>query len=146
MKTIIKFVENPIVIADYLDAMANNEHGAQDIFVGKVRVNNMNRTVIGIEYEIFDELAFNVINELCTEARKNIDQLLDFTVIHRKGYLVVGEISVLIIASSKHRDESFRGCRFMIEEIKHRVPIWKQETYTDGQSEWVQGHALCQHH
>ena len=145
MKTVIEFIEQAILIDSYMSNMVNNRHGAQDIFIGKVRINNMNRSVIGIEYEIFDELAYNVISDLCSEARANIDPNLDFTIVHRSGYLKVGEISILIIASSKHRDESFRACRFIIEEIKHRVPIWKQEHYTDGKSEWVQGHALCQH-
>jgi molybdopterin synthase catalytic subunit len=105
----------------------------------------MNRQVIGIEYEIFTELATTVFNQLANEARANIDPLLDLVIINRSGYLQVGEISILIIASSKHRDEAFRACRFIIEEIKHRAPIWKQEHYIDGKSDWVQGHALCQH-
>lgn len=146
MYTHIEFSKTPIDVAQSITAMENNNHGAQNIFIGKVRVNNMNRTVVGIEYEIFEELARNVINELCNEARANIAPDLDFTIVHRQGYLNVGEVAVIIIAGSKHRDESFRACRFIIEEIKHRVPIWKQESYTDGQSEWVQGHALCQHH
>ncbi len=145
MQTIINFCDNEINPAHYLTEMNNVEHGAQDVFIGKVRQHNMNRDIIGIEYEIFAELARNVLMELCSEARQTIDANLDFTIVHRYGYLNVGEISVLIIAGSKHRDESFRACRFIIEEIKHRVPVWKQEHYTDGKSEWVQGHALCQH-
>lgn len=145
MQTKIEFCNSEIEVTDYISDMNNNEHGAQDIFIGKVRQNNMNRSVVGIEYEIFAELAHNVLTDLCAEARQDFDKNLDFTIIHRHGYLNVGEISVLIIAGSKHRDEAFRACRFIIEEIKHRVPIWKQEHYTDGKSEWVQGHALCQH-
>lgn len=145
MQTKIEFCNSEIEVTDYISDMNNNEHGAQNIFIGKVRQNNMNRSVVGIEYEIFAELAHNVLTDLCAEARQDIDKNLDFTIIHRHGYLNVGEISVLIIAGSKHRDEAFRACRFIIEEIKHRVPIWKQEHYTDGKSEWVQGHALCQH-
>lgn len=145
MQTKIEFCNSEIEVTNYISDMNNNEHGAQNIFIGKVRQNNMNRSVVGIEYEIFAELAHNVLIDLCAEARQDIDKNLDLTIIHRHGYLNVGEISVLIIAGSKHRDEAFRACRFIIEEIKHRVPIWKQEHYTDGKSEWVQGHALCQH-
>lgn len=145
MQTKIEFCNSEIEVTNYISDMNNNEHGAQNIFIGKVRQNNMNRSVVGIEYEIFAELAHNVLTDLCAEARQDIDKNLDLTIIHRHGYLNVGEISVLIIAGSKHRDEAFRACRFIIEEIKHRVPIWKQEHYTDGKSEWVQGHALCQH-
>lgn len=145
MQTIIEFTENPIDCAAYITNISNHEHGAQNVFIGKVRQNNMNRQVIGIEYEIFTELATTVFNQLANEARANIDPLLDLVIINRSGYLQVGEISILIIASSKHRDEAFRACRFIIEEIKHRAPIWKQEHFIDGKSDWVQGHALCQH-
>ena len=145
MLTKIEFSPAVIDPSIYLAAMANPAHGAQDVFIGKVRVNNLNRQVVGIDYEIFAELAAKVLSDLCSEARQQIEPSLDFTVVHREGFVAVGEISVLIIASSPHRDESFRACRYLIEEIKHRVPIWKQEHYVDGKSEWVQGHALCQH-
>lgn len=145
MSTQIEFCESVIESSRFITETVNLEHGAQDIFIGKVRQHNQNRDVVGIEYEIFEDLARQVLSELCSEARTKIDPNLDFSIVHRSGYLHVGETSVLIIASSKHRDEAFRACRFIIEEIKHRVPIWKQEHYTDGKSEWVQGHALCQH-
>lgn len=145
MKTVIEFCDTAIDTASYLERMANDEHGALDIFIGKVRRENQNRQVIGIEYEIFAPLAKKTLEELCNKARNEIDDKLDLCIIHRSGYLEVGETSVLIIASSKHRNEAFTACRFMIEEIKHQVPIWKQEHYTDGMSDWVKGHALCCH-
>lgn len=145
MKTVIEFCETTIDVSNYLQQMANDQHGAQNIFIGQVRNENQNRQVVGIEYEIFAPLAKKTLEELCSTARADINPRLDLCIIHRSGYLAVGEISVLIIASSKHRGEAFSACRYIIEEIKHQVPIWKQEHYTDGMSEWVKGHALCCH-
>ena len=145
MITNIEFCAKTIDINHWLNLMENPEHGAQNIFIGKVRQHNQNRDVVGIEYEIFEVLAHKVLTDLATSAREKFDANLDITIIHRQGYLTVGEVSVLIMVSSKHRDESYRGSRYIIEEIKHQVPIWKQEHYTDGKSEWVKGHALCQH-
>lgn len=145
MKTIIEFCDTTIDIGNYLQQMTNFEHGAENIFIGKVRKENQNRQVVGIEYEIFAPLAEKTLMNLCTKARQDIDPNLDLCIVHRSGYLEVGEVSVVIIATSKHRHEAFTACRFIIEEIKHQVPIWKQEHYTDGMSEWVKGHALCCH-
>ena len=64
---------------------------------------------------------------------------------HAARYLLVGELSIIIAVSTPHRDEAFLMCRYIIEQIKHRSPIWKQEHYIDGMSQWVQGHSLCQH-
>ena len=82
---------------------------------------------------------------LAQEARQKWGEKLNVYIEHFKGRLDIGGISILIAVSSPHRDESFKACRFIIEEIKHRAPIWKQEHYLDGDSEWVQGHALCSH-
>jgi len=145
MQTIIKFCDKPIEVNSYLDQTINHEFGALDIFIGKVRNVNQNRDVVGIEYEIFVPLAQKTLGDLCREARKETNSNLDIIIVHRFGYLTVGETSILICVGSKHRDEAFVACRYLIEQIKHLVPIWKQEHYVDGKSEWVKGHALCQH-
>ncbi|MDQ5921949.1 MAG: molybdopterin synthase catalytic subunit [Pseudomonadota bacterium] len=143
-QTIVEFCGQPIDINAYLLQTVNFEHGAQDIFIGKVRDFNQNREVVGIEYEVFTPLASITLEQACVRARMEICPNLDIIIVHRFGYLCVGEISVLICVGSKHRDEAFVACRYLIEEIKHQVPIWKQEHYIDGKSEWVKGHALCQ--
>ena len=61
---------------------------------------------------------------------------------HAKGYASVGEISILIAVGSGHRDEAFKICRYILEEVKHQSPIWKKEHYVDGQEEWLPGHSL----
>lgn len=117
-----------------------------DMFVGRVRNHNLGRAVNAVSYDAFDALACNVFRELCAEAIAKFDKRLRCYIEHHKGRLEIGGISVVIAAGSPHRDESFKACRYMIEELKKRVPIWKQEHYVDGDSEWVQGHALCGHH
>ena len=145
MQTIIEFCDSKIDINHYLEQTINHKFGALDIFIGKVRDFNQNRDVVAVEYEIFEPLAKKILEELCVEVRRKFVDDIDIIIVHRFGYLTVGEISILICVGSKHRNEAFVACRELIEQIKHHVPIWKQEHYIDGKSEWVKGHALCQH-
>ncbi len=134
---------------DVMDAYAfmdSPEHGACASFIGKIRNRNMGKDVTGVSYDIFEPLAIKEFENICLEARERWGDDLSFYVAHYKGQLKVGEISVIIFVGSVHRDEAFQACRYVIEEIKHRSPIWKQEHYIDGNSEWVKGHALCQGH
>lgn len=145
MQTLIEFCDHPIETNSYLNQTVNYEFGALDLFIGKVRDFNQNRHVMGVHYEAFIPLAQKILEELCVQVKSETNSDLDIIIVHRLGYLKVGEISILISVGSKHRNEAFVACRYLIEQIKHRVPIWKQEHYTDGKSEWVKGHALCQH-
>jgi len=120
-------------------------HGAAALFVGRVRDHNAGRTVQGISYEIHAPLARQVFSALCEAVCERWGPEVRVWLVHRHGRLAVGEASVIAAASTPHRDEAFRACRFLIEEMKHRAPIWKREHYVDGDSEWVQGHALCGH-
>lgn len=135
----------PIQVQTAVDFVADDAHGAADLFIGTVRNLNLGKPVRGVSYDVYDELTLNVFEELATEARQRWGEKLNIFVEHFKGRLDIQGVSILIAVSSPHRDESFRACRFIIEEIKHRAPIWKQEHYLDGDSEWVQGHALCAH-
>lgn len=135
----------PIEVQTAVDFVADDAHGAADLFIGTVRNLNLGKPVRGVSYDVYDELTLNVFKELATEARQRWGDKLNIYIEHFKGRLDIQGISILIAVSSPHRDESFRACRFIIEEIKHRAPIWKQEHYLDGDSDWVQGHALCSH-
>lgn len=128
--------------ADFVDAA---ENGALNMFVGKVRNHNMGKAVNAVSYDVFAPLACNVFQELCSEANAQFGERLRLYVEHYKGKLEIGGISVIIAVGSPHRDESFKACRYLIEQLKIRAPIWKQEHYVDGDSEWVKGHALCGH-
>ncbi len=128
--------------ADFVDAA---ENGALTMFIGRVRNHNMGKSVNAVSYDVFAPLACNVFHTLCAEARAQFGEHLRLYVEHYKGTLTIGGISVIIAAGSPHRDESFKACRYLIEQLKIRAPIWKQEHYADGDSEWVRGHALCGH-
>jgi molybdopterin synthase catalytic subunit len=108
-----------------------------------VRHFNLGRQVLGISYDVFETLAIKNFTDLALKAMQQWHGELKIFIAHAKGRLNVGDISVLIAASAPHRDEAFKACRFIIEGIKHESPIWKQEHYVDGDSEWVKGHALC---
>ncbi len=135
----------PLDPAEALNFVESGGNGAGALFLGAVRNRNQGRDVNGVSYDVFAPLAEQNFSEICTEAQQKWGDELRLFVAHGKGRLDVGGLSIVIAAGSPHRDEAFRACRYVIEEIKTRSPVWKQEHYTDGDSEWVQGHALCQH-
>lgn len=122
-------------------AVQRDDHGAIDMFIGTVRNHHKGRAVTGITYDAHEKLAEKVFHDICEEAT-GLWPDTHYAVMHYKGVLPVGGASIAIAVSSAHRAESFEACRYVIEEIKKRAPIWKQEHYTDGKSEWLPGHSL----
>ena len=116
----------------------NHRIGGRSVFEGIVRNKNDGREVKGLEYECYESLAIKEGHQILDEAIEKFD-LFDAFCIHRVGSLEIGETAVIILATSSHRDQSFKGCRYIIDEVKHRVPIWKKERYKDGESEWLKG-------
>ena len=114
--------------------------GGYASFEGWVRNFNEGREVTRLEYEAFRELALKEGERILAEAaaRFPIKRAL---CIHRVGSLDLSEMAVWVGVSSAHRGEAFEACRFIIDEVKHRVPIWKKEYYQDGDSGWVN----CEH-
>ncbi len=137
--------ETPLSVEAALSFVADSGHGAAASFIGQVRDRNHGRDVTGVSYDVFDALALRTFDEMSQEALSRWGSDLRIWLEHFKGRLEVGAPSIVIVVSSPHRDEAFQACRYLIEEVKRRSPIWKQEHYRDGDSEWVQGHALCQH-
>ncbi len=137
--------QTPLDAAEALGFVEAPGHGAGALFVGAVRNRNQGRDVLAISYDVFAPLAEQCFGEICAEAEAKWGPDLRLFVAHAKGRLDVGGLSVVIAAGSPHRNEAFSACRYVIEQIKTRAPVWKQEHYTDGDSDWVQGHALCQH-
>jgi adenylyltransferase/sulfurtransferase len=122
----------------------NPEAGAFCSFEGWVRNNNDGKIVSTLEYEAFAELCESLAEEILKDAKTKFG-VFQVKCFHRTGKLKVGEMAVWVGVVAGHRDEAFQACRYIIDEIKHRLPIWKKEYYTDGETEWVKGHALCQH-
>lgn len=116
-------------------------YGAIDIFLGVVRNNHQGQAVTGITYDVHETLAEAELLNIYKEA-KGIWPEAKCYVSHYQGYLPVGGVSVLIAISTPHREGAFEMCRYFIEEIKKRVPVWKKEHYQNGTSEWLPGHSL----
>ena len=120
-------------------------HGGGNIFLGYVRNVNLGKKVIAVSYDAFAPLAKKVFQDIAGEAQNKWGKDLNIYISHRVGKLEIGDISVAIYVTSRHRDESYQASRYIIEEIKTRAPIWKKEFYESGETEWVRGHALCGH-
>jgi molybdopterin synthase catalytic subunit len=131
-------VRDPIDPADVLARVGHDEDGAAVLFLGTVRNHADARPVTGITYEAYEAMAAPVLAAIAGEAADLLgtDRL---AVMHRVGELSVGEHSVAIAASSPHRAQAFEASRYVIEEIKKRLPVWKKEHYVDGRHEWVAG-------
>ncbi|MCH2653071.1 MAG: molybdenum cofactor biosynthesis protein MoaE [Gemmatimonadetes bacterium] len=129
---------DPIDTAALLAKVGSNEDGAALLFIGVVRDHAEGRKVTGMRYDVYAEMATEVLREIALEASIPLgtDRI---AVAHRFGELKIGEISVGIAVSSPHRAEAYEASRFVIEEIKKRLPVWKKEHYVDGVSEWVEG-------
>jgi molybdopterin synthase catalytic subunit len=110
--------------------------GAIVTFEGRVRNHNDGKKIINLHYECYESMALKVMNEIKEEALKKWD-VKKIIAIHRIGNIPIGETAVWIGVLSVHRKEAFSACEFMINEIKHKVPIWKKETYEDGSTSWV---------
>jgi len=111
-------------------------NGAVVLFVGTVREMNEGRAVTGMEYTAYEAMAERELATIVGEAvsRFGTDDIL---VEHRLGSLELGEVSVAVVAAHPHRAPAFDAARYVIEELKRRVPIWKLEHYADGTREWV---------
>jgi sulfur-carrier protein adenylyltransferase/sulfurtransferase len=105
-------------------------------FEGWVRNHNEGQFVTLLEYEAYAELAEKEGARIVAEAKEKFGVRRAFCV-HRLGSLAIGDVAVWVGVSAAHRDEAFRACRYIIDEVKHRVPIWKKEHYIDGDSGWV---------
>jgi molybdopterin synthase catalytic subunit len=121
----------------------SSAYGASIIFHGTVRNNNENKEVIGMTYDSHDELVLKSFEEIYKETTEEL-KILDKSVFieHIKGYVGLGETSIIIAVACKHRNEAYMLSRYIIEEIKKRSPIWKKEHYKNQESEWLKGNPI----
>lgn len=124
------------------ESVSQGGAGAVAIFLGTVRDNSEEGAVKGIRYEAYAEMAERRMAEAEREARRRWRSVLAITCLHRVGSLRVGDVSVAVAASAPHRAEAFEACRYVIEAIKHDVPIWKKEVLAGGRTAWVGGTRL----
>ena len=134
---------NKILLSDAEKFISSSNYGASIYFTGTVRNQNNNKTVIGITYDSHDALVVKSFEEIYAEAEKKLNiKNKSVFIEHAKGYLNLGEISIIIAVACKHRDEAYILSRYIIEEVKKRTPIWKKEHYIDNQSDWLKGNPI----
>ena len=142
MTPLASLVRAPIDPMSIIRDVSNRRNGAMLLFLGAVRQVNDGRDVTGIDYAAYEAMAQRELDAIVVEASEKF-ATPDVAVQHRLGELGVEEVSVAIAVGHAHRDAAYAVSRFVIEELKRRVPIWKREHYTDGTREWVDptGHA-----
>lgn len=136
-------VTRPLAPATLLAEVAGQGMGATVLFVGTVRDVNDGRAVTGIEYAAYGAMAERELAAIVADAAARFDTSA-VVVEHRLGALAVGEASLVIAVAHPHRARAYEASRFVIEEVKRRVPIWKREAYVDGTREWVDPTARVQ--
>ena len=132
----IQLTNEPIDPQEALEHVRSNEAGAAVLFLGTTRQFTNGRETISLDYECYPEMARKELARLEEEARRRW-QLTECAVVHRLGHLGLGEASVAIAVSSPHRQDAFEAGQWLIDTIKQSVPIWKQENWADGTSQWV---------
>jgi molybdopterin synthase catalytic subunit len=132
----IALTDKPIDAENLLATVATNEAGAVVLFLGTTREFTRGRQTASLDYECYPEMAEKKLTELEAEARRRWP-LTGCAIVHRLGRLELGEASIGIAVSSPHRGDAFAAGEWLIDTIKEVVPIWKQENWADGASEWV---------
>jgi len=126
----------PFDIAPLRARLLHAQAGAYASFEGWVRDHNEGRAAIGLRYEAYRALAESEGEKIVDEALARF-AILDAACVHRIGELAVGDLAVWVGASAAHRDAAFAACRWIIDEVKARVPIWKREHYLEGDASWL---------
>ena len=140
---IIDIKNDKISIDKAENFISSTRFGASIFFTGTVRDINENKKVIGITYDAHDQMVIKSFEDIYQEAGEKL-KIIDKVVFieHAKGYLGLGDISILIAVSCKHRDQAYILSRYIIEEVKKRSPIWKKEHYEDHTTEWLKGKSI----
>ncbi len=131
-----RIIASPIDIAPLRSALLDQRTGAFASFEGLVRDHNQGKPVRGLRYEAYVELAEAEGARIVEEAFARF-AIVDVQAVHRIGDLELGDLAVWIGVSAAHRDAAFAACRWIIDEVKMRVPIWKHERYADGEADWL---------
>lgn len=137
--------EHPINLASFLTQPPDPSSGGVASFVGVVRNHHEGKDVLRLFYEAYSAMAEKVMGEIIAEVIAKTGARA-IRAIHRTGWLEIGDAAVAIVAEAPHRAEAFAACRATIDEIKHRLPVWKKELYTDGSDAWVRCHHPGEQH
>jgi len=140
---IIDLAKENIRPEDAEEFISSSKFGASIVFYGTVRENNENKKVTGITYDAHNEMVVKSFKEIYNEVDEKLKIKSKAVFIeHVKGYVGLGEVSIIIAVACPHRAEAYTLSRYIIEEIKKRSPIWKKEHYQNEESEWLKGNPI----
>ncbi len=131
----VQLTHETIDLTAVLDAVEGEAEGAAVLFVGRVRDHTGEREVTQLDYDAYGPMALSEMEALAEEASRTLGAVR-VAIVHRTGRLPLGAVAVAIAVSSGHRPAAFAACRWLIDTLKERVPIWKKEFFADG-SEWI---------
>jgi molybdopterin synthase catalytic subunit len=133
----VRLQQAPLDLAPLLAFVQGPKEGAVAVFLGTVRDHHAGRAVRHLEYEAYPGMAESEMRRIAEEARERFS-VSRVAVAHRTGRLEIGETSVAVAVASAHRREALQACRFVIDTLKRKAPIWKREVYEDG-ARWIEG-------
>jgi len=125
----------PLSVDEVLAAVADPAAGGTTVFIGTVRSSDGGREVVSLQYEAHPD-AIVVLQEVAKEVAEKHDAIA-VAAVHRTGLLAIGDLAVVVAVAAGHRGEAFAAGKELIDEVKARVPIWKQQSFTDGAVAWV---------
>ena len=131
-------VDRPIDPSAAIREVSDASAGGIAVFIGTVRNVNEGKKVTGLTYQVYRSMAEKSMAEIESEVRKRWP-VKKIRLLHRQGRLSVGEVSVVVAVSCEHRGEAFEACRYAIDRIKEKLPLWKQEVEIGGRKKWVEG-------
>jgi molybdopterin synthase catalytic subunit len=133
----IELTADPIDFAELTERVRSNQAGAVVLFLGTVREMTDGRQTVALDYDAHEEMALAQMQQLYEETCERWP-VIRAGIIHRLGHLELGDVSVAVAVSCPHRHQAFEAGRHLIDRLKEIVPIWKQENWADGSTEWVQ--------
>jgi len=136
--TDVQLLDTPLDIQACINGVLWPGAGGIDVFIGTVRNQTKGRDVVRLEFEAYASMALREMNAIAAEAMERWP-VQRIVLHHRIGVLEVGEVPVVIAVAAAHRAAAFDACRYIIDTLKERVPIWKKEVFSDGAS-WVAAH------
>ena len=133
----VRIQSEPIDSATWIDAVSSHGDGAVAQFLGAVRDSNRGRRVLYLEYHAYEAMALGEMRRIEELSLERFD-ISSIGLVHRAGRLEIGEVSVVVTVAAPHRADAFSACRFAIDELKQKVPIWKKEFFEGGEV-WIEG-------
>ena len=131
----IRITAEPLNPQEITDLVRKDSNGAVVTFVGAVRDSSEGRNVLHLEYEAYQPMAENMLHQIAREVQERW-AIQDIAIAHRLGKLAIGEISLVVALASPHRNEAFEASQYVLDRIKHVVPIWKKEVFEGGEA-WI---------